>query len=381
MKRPELTLADRVDAKSVGRLLCAQGWEEFREFWDDAVVYRRPASENSFAEILLPKKRGDDYALRLLNAARSLAEYEHRSVEAVLFDWKNPEVDRVRCRIASPQTLYGSASLKKTQEFLAGLVSTLRVAVKDATTPAPFHKRVRSAEIDELLETAEFGQTERGSFVVNIYAPLGSIKDAERFEATRGYIFRSALEGLMRTLNAAVASVEDGSGADFLNRDENRNVSGNLFDALADASGDDTDATLDICVDWSPLLPVSKDVPSSARITRECVEYFRTWARERRPKDKNALRREFIGQVRELAGEERDDDDRPFGDVALLIFDEERNFEARARLNSDEYETALDSHRWNRYVAFNGECVWEKGKAAIVDTENFRAIERESQRE
>lgn len=94
LKRTDAALAGQFDSNAIGTLLRREGWEEFPEFWDDVVIYRRPAEEKTYAEILLPKNRDEKYGELMAAAALRYAEYRELSVDETLSHWRNPNVER-----------------------------------------------------------------------------------------------------------------------------------------------------------------------------------------------------------------------------------------------------------------------------------------------
>lgn len=93
MKRTDAALAGQFNSNAIGTLLRREGWEGFPEFWDDVVIYRRPAEEKNYAEILLPKNRDEKYGELMAAAAFRYAEYRELSVDETLSHWRNPNVE------------------------------------------------------------------------------------------------------------------------------------------------------------------------------------------------------------------------------------------------------------------------------------------------
>ncbi|MBR4752085.1 MAG: hypothetical protein IK077_10015 [Thermoguttaceae bacterium] len=378
MKDFEKTAQDHNDLKAARTYLKAQGWVAHDDYWDDIVIFRRPEEENRPCdEVVLPKKVDKTFDHYLEETARRLAQWDNQTEEEALFRLLHPDVDRVRCRLISPELESGTTPLYVIQDFVAGVVDALKAAVLDVAKPELWHKRLRSAEIDKMMKQAKFGQTERGSFILNLFVPLEDADEANKFEGTSSRLWRRGIVHLTTALSEAVDAIESGAPENFEQKNkENPQTSANLLEAI-DAAAIGEDAALEFSVDWAPVLRVPESTPSTVTVQKSYAPQFKEWARSFRPAEKDKEKARFVATVRELKGAQRDDDGRPYGDVVLWIFnqEEDRNFEAKTSLNTEQYDVALDAHKRNYCVSFDGVCVWNGNKATLDNIEGFGAID------
>jgi len=366
-----LELAASISAREVGAALVGQGWKS-DESRDDVTIYRRAKEEDAKYEIDLPKVRDERYAPRILDAALMASLYEKRAIDEVLAQWSRPRYDVAKFRLISDKVKNGTAPIDYVQSLLLGALSTLRIAIKDVESPCRYHTRVNSSSTKELMKRAELGQTEKGSYVINVLAPCGTQNEESSLDGTQENIYRRGVEHLLKTLDSAVRFASSDSPNDFLSSQENEGVSSNLLESILKMRREEN-SELEISVDWSPLLPPSPGTPSRVYVAKEHARIMSKWAQTRRPKEMEETRR-FVGKVEELRGRDRDVKYRPCGTVVFSIFDEEENYEAEATLDADLFQVAYDAYYKYAPLAFEGRVVKRNGKAALRDVKNLRLV-------
>jgi hypothetical protein len=152
--------------------LTSRGWQkEPAASTDKATTYRLPQEPN--AEVLLPRTRDlADYALRMGDAAEMIAAVEQRSIREVLVDLSAPPADVIRLGILAPEASLGTLPLDEGIRLVQGGREILLAAACSAHHPQAFYPRQSFKEAMDFLTTCRLGQTERGSFIATIIAPV-----------------------------------------------------------------------------------------------------------------------------------------------------------------------------------------------------------------
>ncbi len=369
-----IALASSISTPTVADLLKTKGWILF-ESTRDFESFRRPKEEPEQYVVDLPKKEGTERPPKILDAALAIALFEKRPIVDVLNEWKNPRVDRVKFRIISERVADGSAPLFFVQKLVDGILGTLRASLKDVESPSRLHKRAFSSRVDELMKRAEFGQTEKGSYVVNVKVPLNALDDDGRFDETKDLFFRKALEHVVKTLDFASRSSElDSDPARVLESTFGASTSANLLDALFETTCDGK-ADLNVVVDWSPLVPYSSNAPSSVYFKKERAAFLKTWAQAARPKDREE-KGTFRALVVSLTALKRDaKDERPSGIVVFRILkDDGSSYDAETFLNADDFQTAYEALAPNDELSFEGRVFWKNGKPELSNVASLRSV-------
>ena len=159
-------------AEDVQLYLVSHGWKR-----DDASsnpqgnVYRYPTIRD--AEALLPGRRNlADYVERMADVVQMLAAVEERKASQVLADLSSPPADVLRLQVTAPDATLGTLPLEEGIRLIQGARSMLLAAACSARQAAAFFPRQAYKEAVEFLQACHLGQTERGSFVAKIIAPV-----------------------------------------------------------------------------------------------------------------------------------------------------------------------------------------------------------------
>lgn len=167
------------------KYLASTGWLEDGKISDIAKVWHRPEESHFELEIIQPLDQGlRDYPQRMYEAIQILSEYEEVSLTKIIQDINNFDSDVVKIKVISPDVDGGAIPIddgvllfEKAKDLLV------------SSTLATFHKKrffsgSWPAAVKEFVDTLKFGQTERGSYVVNVIAPIVNISETNIPEAT-----------------------------------------------------------------------------------------------------------------------------------------------------------------------------------------------------
>jgi hypothetical protein len=133
-------------------------------------------------------------------------------------------------------------------------------------------------------------------------------------------------------------------------------VSANLCDAIVRLHDNGLDNSVEVGVQWAPVVPLDVTVPEIARPARIQRDYFSRITEvsaELRPRER-AREDTFIGTVESLNGD-LGEDGRRSGEVILFLLIENVTVRARVMLTADQYELADDAHMMEgAYVRVSG---------------------------
>jgi len=359
------TSLSKVDAASlrpaeVQLYLAVRGWKsEPYGAQGKGLLFHLPSMPE--AELLLPLKRDlFDYAIRMEDLVTALATVEQRSVIEVFNDLAGPKGDVFRLRVAGPIASKGNLPLDEAISLIQGgsrlLASAAQSLVRpDALQPQKIHKQ---AEI--FLKNCRLGQTERGSFVATILAPVPpeiqhqlNLGDGD-FPDEEQPFPRQVTTRLMSSLGMVSSAIESGR-ADQLLDAVPQGISANLCEALTMMKPPGDESLLEIGVTWSsarPRLPV--DVPRIVSFPQEQFTFIEEIGRKLRTRA--AARRErYIGRIKRVEKAVQ----RMLAEQSagwIVISTEVGGKPARVKLclKSDEFAAACDALRDDRWIAVTG---------------------------
>src|SRR5271157_6669709 len=152
--------------------LLSRGWLPDREASPPrGILFRHPSIPD--AEALLPLDRDlGDYVLRMADIVLVVAAVENRSVWQVLNDLSGPPSDVLRLRVVASDATLGNLPLAEGIKLLRGGRDLLLAAAHGTLRPQALHPQHDLRPVQEFLSECRLGQTERGSFVATILAPV-----------------------------------------------------------------------------------------------------------------------------------------------------------------------------------------------------------------
>ena len=249
----ETTLAETVKPLGVHAYLAANGWTRIGPcHGDTGDVYRLQEDERE--AVLVPASATfADYVTRILQLAEILGRVENRRQTTVLADLSLADVDLIRIRL--PEAYDDSSiPLAAGVDLLQESRKLLLAAACSASRPQRMFRAGRHQQAAAYVDKVRLGQTELGSFVVNMLAPISP--SLTRPEPTQPPLLdpfgRRATRMLVSGLRAArEATVRVNRGEDIGAFEERvgRGVSANLCQAAANLI--DTGKGLTVSVSWA----------------------------------------------------------------------------------------------------------------------------------
>lgn len=227
-----------ISPRSLRYYLEAQGWQRTGEYGDNAHMYGRTETD---AELLVPRSSGlADYARRVHELLHFLSQLEERTPWAVLRDFSLAETDLIRVQL--PEAHKGpSIPIADAALLLTEAQNLLGAAACSTTKPQRAYRAGRNKAAADYLQTVHMGQTESGSFIINLLSPvppnLNEASQAGLFpgEPTPPFERRVVrkLHGGLRAARDAVRQADSGSGISSFEDRIQDGVSANLCSAAA----------------------------------------------------------------------------------------------------------------------------------------------------
>ena len=366
----EQTLASKISLVNAKRYLRKSGWVESTSINPDLVKFHRQEPDRPFDEVRLPKREDDKfYSDTLLELAQRLSVFEKRPLFDVMMTLQSPDVDKIRFRIISENVQFGSIELGCIDTLFHAISSVCSIAVKDAYTPSFFHKRIDGKLVKQLQKYARLGQTNPGSFTVNILVPtsIPPEDDTIPFEGFENNEFRKGMTHLMESLKQIDDLIMCGDEDSFIPEMKKKpSVSSNFINSMLQINQWD-DMELEISIQWSPINPVESTVPHSVRLPQSYFKVFQKWSNECISKKECKNELEFTGNVIALEGNIEDENGKIYGDVVIQYISNEGDsgIATVTLLNREYYDLALNCHRNKIMVKFRGDLI--PGKNARID--------------
>ena len=246
-----------VPPRSLYAYLDAQGWERVRPYGDMGDAF---ALKERDREVLVPASAEfADYSVRVNEVVATLSQVEERDRDAVLRDLLLADVDLVRVRIADG-TGNGSLPIDLGVTLFQESRNLLLVSACSALRPQRSFRAGGNQEAVKYISKVRLGQTEQGSFVVNMLSPVPLNLDRQN-NMINGFshfandpferkVTRKLVSGLRATRDAVALA----NRAHGINPFEDRiaqGVSANLCEAIGNLIDIGDKQGVEISVSWA----------------------------------------------------------------------------------------------------------------------------------
>ncbi len=323
------------------------GWSQYETYREHSDIY----IGETLPEIIVPRTtRLGDYASAVASLIKTFAQV---AVQDELTVYRSLVIaDRDVIRIRATESDDGSLSLEDGANLVNGARSMVLAAACSLHDPRPVYRPGANREAVRLLRQMRIGQTNQGSFVVNLLTPVVPpqlpmiFKDPDDNNAP---IARRMTKRLSESLAAARRSTERAVAvdSDAFSDTVTKGVSANLCEALVQII--EPFPALEVGISWARTRPVTMpgDVIRFSRADAALLGEAACSLRERAPKPDTCLH----GFVRILKrdGEELD------GTIRLKTEIDGHQQSVEADLEQMDYERAVQARRDRALVKMKGD--------------------------
>ena len=340
-------VAETVTPRGVHAYLAAHGWKRTGPYRGDrGDVYRRTDDRET---VLVPAStRFADYPIRILQLAEVVGRTEDRPPSVVLADLSLAAMDLIRVRLPRAHDDY-SLALDAGVDLLAGSRMLLLAAAYSTVRPQRQFRAGRNERASSYVSSVRLGQTEPGSFVVNLLVPVSP----SLAEPDHAHLFEPPFERRAnRTLVAGLRAMREAT--DLINRGDDiwafdrrvpNGVSANLCSAAAHLV--EVGGGLEVSVSWAltRLASLERD-EQRATVTFQLPDALVLHEAARILSDRQERVDERIeGYVSALAR----DQSEPEGRATIKVVIDGALTSVKADFSSSEYSKITEAHanRWS----------------------------------
>lgn len=334
-------LVNKLSSLKIAQYLCLNGWHEEVPLFGGRV--RQYLSPDNTDAIALPMDTSfSDYVRSMYRAIEVIAQIENISIKGMFSKLLNPSCDILKWRISDQSTINGSISFNSMEHNIQFIKDMLGSACLDILEPTPFHNKLYVKSVQEQISKYNFGQTEIGSFILNVLCPLGFYQyqlfdpDVEQLPLSRK-INLNVLDNIQRIQKSAI----DGSSEIRDNVAESK-ISVNFLSALSDLYEENRDSEMTIMVDWDKSIPNPATAFSMIQLNPRCIDKVMEVVEEFTPKNEQNAEKVYYGKIINI-GAEAEVDNRTMVDVKVAVVgDGLRTVSVNASLNYSEYFEIVD---------------------------------------
>ena len=373
----DIALAGAVTPRGVHAYLAANGWTKLGFcHGNTGDVYRLREDERE--GVLVPASTEfADYVTRLMQLAETLGRVENRRQSMVLTDLSLAEVDLIRVRLPKAYD-DSSIPLSGGVDLLDESRKLLLAAACSVSGPQRMFRAGRNQKAAAYIDKVRLGQTEPGSFVVNMLVPVSpSLTESEPTQLPLLEPFeRRATRMLVSGLRASREATE------LVNRGENirafeerigKGVSANLCQATANLIS--TGSGLDVSVSWALTRQPHEDQTDERAVvafTSSDAPVLQEAARILGDRQERYDER-IEGYVSALARDQSD----PDGRVTVKAVIDGALSSVKVDFSPPEYARITDAHNRRLSVSLEGDLFREGQRWRLMNPRDLAVVEDE----
>lgn len=371
----DIALAESVTPRGVHAYLAANDWMKLGPYHGntgDVYCLREDERES----VLVPASpEFADYVTRIMQLAETLGRVENRRQSAVLTDLSLTEVDLIRVRLPKAYD-DSSIPLSASVALLDESRKLLLAAACSASRPQRLFRAGRSQKAAAYVEQVRMGQTEPGSFVVNLLAPVTpSLTKSEStllplLEPFERRATRMLVSGL-RASREATELVNRGQGIGAFEERIGMGISANLCQATANLI--DTGSGLDVSVSWALTRQPDGDEPkerTAVGFTLSDAPVLEEAARVLSDRQERFDER-IEGYVSALAREHSDHEGR----ATIKAVIDGTLVSVKVDFSQSEYSRITDAHARRQSVSLEGDLQREGQRWRLMNPRDLTVIE------
>ena len=325
---------DLITVEKLEKVFSFLKWRELDVLMNGRVRQFVSPDDEYVALIPLVKEFSDYYRV-MGETLQSIASFENRSIEALVNRILNPSYDIQKWRIANNYTSDGKIPFFSMTDTIEKIKDVLATAYLDTLNPTRFHKKVYTTDVNKNISEYSFGQTEIGSYILNILCPLGNYQYTI-FNPTEQDI------PLNRKINMRLLSSIDNIQKDLKNSNNNKVdedvdqglYSINFLDSLVGIYDETKDTEMNIIVDWCKDIGFVNEPPiSSIKLEPIFMEKVNFIADKYRPKKEENIKKTYYGKIESITANPKVED-REYVQIKIVtIGDDNKKLNIQSRLN------------------------------------------------
>lgn len=355
-------LCGTVNPFGVAKYVSETGWDEIATRHPDRMRAFNYNHDGKFEQIIVPIDRTfKDYKDVLFSSVKKIADVEEKPLEQVILYLLNPSSDILKVRLAKKNVEPGNILLDDAVSLFDNAKKLLSAAAMDVVSPSKYHRGRPDDNISKFLGNCRFGQTEVGSYIISVVCPFAEIKENEGYrqlsifsdeEMCASSLTRKVTNQIIKNAVRIKKCVDAGNESQLIHSDGDDQISANFMDALSGFGIKDNDTTVEIKVDWSPVV---KNPDYDGIVVSLNHDYYSPISEV--SKELHSVKEEsrpIIGRIEALKSLP-DVEKRREGTIRVVYIDSSNHKKTvSATLDKENYDRAIEAHAHGNVVRMAG---------------------------
>ncbi|MFY0648006.1 hypothetical protein [Sulfitobacter geojensis] len=375
-----MKMVEKITATDLRDFLKGNGWATLPAAIEDG-LYVLENSNFERRQLVFPiQKSAVDFVESTTNVIRKFSELSGMTTEAIVQRVLHVRNDSIRLRVQSNRD-DTSLPLGYASELVGSVEKLIKSAACTVMNPRVVHPRLSHREALQMVGHTHFGQTEVGSFVMNVSCPINALDVQGAMELTEmdapfvRKVFNTMGTGVRQLINAVEADTLDDL-VDTLKGSANPVISSNMCEAVSSMHDASLQNAVELNFMWSTTRPINDSLLlRPIRIQEEYFSRIEDVRKELRSEEIQSAE-SYIGTVERLDGDMGEDGSRS-GPVlmVLLLSDEDETVRANVSLTAEQYSKAIRAHETNgAYVRVRGRLRAGRQPRSLTELSEFELL-------
>ena len=328
--------------------LRSQDWTQSDVLQDRFTVWKQKEGNKKNDVIAVPQLSGAaDYTTRVYEVLLALSEITGESQLKIFTDIQFATKDIIRVR--APKADNGTLPFVDAIALIKHSSDMILAAASTAVVRRSVFYLKKPMEAENYLRTLRFGQTEYGSYVINIHSPVGILaKDSQEAADSSNVesipFSRKVTQSLalsLKALSGSTLSAKTIGNKALAASAMDAGISANLCEAVIGITQSVESSNVDFNFRWSSRLPPPSELPSKIGVYREALPNIVGISRVLRTNDTSELS-VIKGMVYKLANKRPNAE---WGTITLVVYIDGAHRPVTVRVPHDLYNVAIKAHQ------------------------------------
>jgi len=366
---------EKIEPEQLRGYLTANDWVEDGAIRGVATIWHRQSNADRDFEAIQPNTKDvRDFSNRVHDLLLVLAEYERRPVEQIFREISDYFADLIRIRVSHDDLEGGSIPIQDGVLLIEKAKELVTSATLSTLSKKKYFAGHRPQDANDFIEKVRLGQTEEGSYIVNIIAPMQAVDNPQHDFVGRIPFARAVTNTLANSLKTISSTLEEFKATNSLELFDDaveQGVSANMCDALIGLSGEKKSREFSVGLFFSKSIGIGIDSVETVehKFYSEQVPYLEK-ASEYLKDNFVVLDVTFVGIVKKLDR----DADKEVGMVAVTGVVEGKERNVSFELKGDDYLNAIHAHESKQVVQCHGDVYISPRSAKLLNHSGFRII-------
>jgi hypothetical protein len=330
------------DFMSFSRFLKKYQWIYDGKYNEIFTIWHRPEDDKSEYELIVPENNKIKYFYETIEKILTiLSDYYNQTMAQIIDDYNNSIHDKVKYSLKSDMTKNGLIPLSEGIRLLDSAKEMLVSSFLATNKKKKNYIGQRPESVNKVLDVIELGQTEEGSFVINIYIPKDYLLEEQASLFQEPSFTRKALN-LMETATSDLLQKIDeylvNNNITIFDDCVQNGVSSNLCNAISEISlNGESDVSINI--EYNNGIDREAEIKNIV-IDKEFIPLINK-VRDYFHLDLKEDDYEIKGFVTILHQEV----DAIKGEITVAAWVEEKLRKVKMQLDQNQYEIALQAHK------------------------------------